>query len=260
MNQLFWKESRELRVLPIAALTAFLAISVAIILFEHNAHRTLNSVALVPGLIAINMLFWLYGGSSALSSEVGADTLQFVSMLPISRHRLWWVKLASSLCAAASVTLATGIAFWLLATFACPQGLSLGSFAPDHRPLSSFWTQIPLLLVGCVSVGLCASPFFDRPVSALVAAIVGGLLFQGLQFMIITYTVPHHVDLSAYTVSGYVVALLFTLTLPFISYQTFTRGESLRTIQKFKIGAVSAAAGIAATTLVFMLGNAIKLW
>ncbi|MDQ2687768.1 MAG: hypothetical protein M3Y28_07880, partial [Armatimonadota bacterium] len=86
MKQLFWKEWRELRLLPLgAALTVAVGLSAAKV-YSHANHDPFSVPFATALLIGVWLLFSVLAGAGLFSQEIGTGTLQFLSSLPVPRR------------------------------------------------------------------------------------------------------------------------------------------------------------------------------
>lgn len=258
MSQLFWKEWRELRMLPVGA-----CLCVALVIFGMAAfrksvgdHTPITSQDTAGWLFAIWLLCGALAGAGTLASEVGAGTLQFLASLPPSRGRVWWVK-ASTALGMMLLSIACSTIAWLLLHFIFfRQG-----FPPVHGMTRDSFI-IPALGVfgglGCLAVSLAVSPFCDRSLSASVAAILtcAALLITVPSFVSAHISYWHH-----YSDRCLLVTLALSIPLfAAVSYQTWTRGESLRTTRRFIVAAQTGAIGLAIGFVIFCIGYTLQLW
>ncbi len=254
MTQLFWKEWRELRMLPVGA-----CLCVALVLFGMTAfrksvgdHSPITTEDTAGWLFAIWLLCGALAGAGGMASEVGAGTLQFLTALPPSRGRVWWVK-ASTALGVMLLSILCSLVAWLLLHFL---------FFPPVHGMTRDSFIIPALGVfgglGCLAVSLAVSPFFDRSLSASVAAI--------LTCAALLVTVPNlvsaHINYQHHH-SDICMLVVLALSIPLfaaISYQTWTRGESLRTPRRFIVAAQAGAISLALGFTVFLGGYTLQLW
>ena len=240
MKWLLWKEWRENRLVPlwIALLTPL-----AIVAFRLAGVIKSRSDA-EPFLIVAWVLAAIFAGAGLIAREVGGETLQFLTAHPISRMRIWWIKLG----AGAAVLLASGAlstATWLGA-----RDLMLGSANAGNSAADGNWmTGVPLILCGaavCFALSLAASSLLDRTISAAMVAVVGGfVLYIPIAMLACTYKVFVGSDSN----EGYTIVLIAVLMIPGLlasSFGAFIGGESMRTRQRFFWAAIGGALGLAA--------------
>lgn len=263
MTQLFWKEWRELRMLPVGA-----CLCVALVIFGMAAfrksvgdHSSITTEDTAGWLFAIWLLCGALAGAGTLASEVGAGTLQFLTSLPPSRGQVWWVK-ASTALGMMLLSIACSLVAWLLLHlvffrhgFSPAPWLKPEMFLPDmllYPAMGAFGA------LGCLAVAITVSPLFDRSLSASVAAI--------LTCAALLVTVPNlvsaHINYQHHN-SDTCMLVVLALSIPLfaaISYQTWTRGESLRTPRRFIVAAQTGAIGLILGFVIFCIGYTLQLW
>jgi len=260
VKQLFWKEWRELRLLPLgAALTVALALA-AVKATTRYYHDPFPRPADVEGVLLVGWpLFAVLAGAGLFSQEIGTGTLAFLSSLPVSRRTLWWVKAATALGALLLSLLASGLTWTALCWLWSPQSpLAMwngGETAPGRMiETFSFVGMVTLALLFCLSVSLAVSPLFDRSLTAsifgvlaCVAVVLGhSALVSGVR----------HGDGALWAT----LLALSTLTFGAASFYTWTRGESLRGPKRYGVAARTAAAGLAVGAAVVFTGRLFWLW
>ena len=286
MKLLYWKEWRELRTLPVvAALTyiAFMLVAATISTLTHSNVQWSNVSAL---LILTWFIFAFSSGAGTISQEVGNGTLDFVSVMPISRMRFWWIKISSALTAFIAAVLLTSLV-WYIVSAICFSGdlgdalhliSSLTYFDPMRLQITLITLAVLFGLVCSFAAGVCASPFFDRPIAATVAALIGGIFY--VSFVTKEYTrfgvfktVDSHSGNTEYSTLGLstgdfwsmlAVAALLTfialLPLAVTSFYTTKFGESLKSTRRFVVGSAAAVGSSLLSTALFAFGHLCKLW
>lgn len=260
MKQLFWKEWRELRLLPLGAtLVVALALGAvkATTRYYHDPFPIPTDVLVV--LFAGWPLFAVLAGAGLFSQEIGAGTLAFLSSLPVSRHTLWWVKTTTALGALLLSLITTGLTWTVLCWLWSPQsplGIWNGVLSGHERfiEMLSFVGVVTLALLFCLSVSLAVSPFFDRSLTASIFAVLA-CVAVALSHSGIVSGVRHG--------DGALWATLLALSVPLfgaVSYSTWTRGESLRGPKRYGVAARTAAVGLIAGAAVVFTGRLFWLW
>lgn len=255
MMLLFWKEWREMRLLPVFALATYVALFLAEVSYDRFSTGTWQSNPEVMNpLFATWLIFWTVAGATAFSSETGSGTLQFMSIFPVSRRRIWWVKLLVALCSAI-VVFAVTIAFAQMLNLYWP-GSSIALAGRLNNYVWPMSLDRVLLLSGvllvCLSFGFCASPFFDQPIVSTVVAAIGGVIYFVFVLLHSTWQIYRHLSHSYYI--GDLVATALLLMPPLItSYQTFVRGESLKSIKRYKVGALAFVGSSVVSTIIYVL-------
>ncbi|MBV9848991.1 MAG: ABC transporter permease subunit [Armatimonadetes bacterium] len=274
MKQLFWKEWYELRLLPLAS-----AVCVALLIFTakvfaktyDSAHRFTFGDTILP-LVATWMLFGLLAGAGLIAQEVGSGGLQFLSALPVSRPRVWWVKVITALGMLLLSVLTSAAAWAVIDAFVFQSAFFNDPFWHGHMALWAMTGMALLLLLGFFAVALAVSPFLDRPISAVVAALLTSIAWLG----ILQNAASEYVDYVAhgrmYTWQpndphthdiGLILMLMVALSIPVfaaISYWTFTRGETLRSARRFRVGALTGTVSLVMAGLIFVAGWQMQLW
>ncbi len=256
MKQLFWKEWYELRWLPLASAVCVALLIVAAKAFSHIYDRQPFQVGetLLP-LLATWMLLGLLAGAGLFAQEVGSGSLTFLSALPTSRRRLWWVK-ASTAFGMLLLSVLAGTAAWAIIDL----GLFQSAFfqAPWWQETArAFWLGVGgllLVLLFLFAVALAVSSLLDRPVSVVITALLVAYsyvaLLSNVPRLYLNSPVPHLLN------GDQILMLLVALSVPVfgtISYWTFTRGETLRSAKRFRVGATAGAVSLVIAALVFVL-------
>ena len=274
MKQLFWKEWYELRLLPLASAVCVMMLILGIKVYNRvyePTHRVTIDDNLLP-LAATWALFGLLAGAGLIAQEVGSGGLQFLSALPTSRRRLWWVKVASGL-GMLLLSVISSIVTWMVVDaflFRAAFFNFLGGIT-THLPWLVQSAGGPLLvLLGFFTVGLAVSPFLDRPISAVVAALLISIAYIAALQDLATLYVNYYGRLYGWQESDphvrsgdWLLVLLCALSIfvfATVSYWTFTRGESLRSARRFRVGAVAGLVSLTVAGLVFLTGNQALLW
>ena len=140
-------------------------------------------------------------------------------------------------------------------------GFQLGSItmdlATDTSAYGSLIFYTSLVVIGCFSAGMWASPFFDRPVTATIAAVAGGGVYLVFLNSLANLHSSGHEGThgAAYDVLGH-IAVIALASVPYLltSFQTFTRGESLKTVKRFKVGGIVTAGSFALVAIILSIG------
>ena len=244
-----------MRLLPVLALATYIALFLAEASYDRfSSGSWQSSPEVMNPLIATWLIFWTVAGSTAFSSEIGSGTLQFMSVIPVSRRRIWWVKLSVALCSAVAVFAVT-VAFVQMLNHYFP-GSSIALAGRFDNSVWSMSLSDALLVSGsllvCLSFGFCASPFFDQPIVSTVVAAIGGVIYFTFVLLHNTWYIYRHLSHSYYIGNLVVIALLIMPPL-ITSYQTFVRGESLRSIKRYKVGALAFIGSYVVSTAIYAL-------
>jgi hypothetical protein len=271
MKLLFWKEWRELRTLPLMALACFVSLLMIAFVFDHFfEHKGPDISGSIASFAFVVVLFWYVISSTVLSQEIGSDTLQFMTVLPVKRSTLWWVKLAGAFTASMATIVLLSAAWFAVGGMAYrPEIISFFHLTSNDTSgqqalKECYVTTISIfVLVMSFACGICASPFFDRAVSATVAAIFFGIFYVSAAMDVLGLNKEHSVGRfsSSKFIELAIVFSIFALTPLFVtSYQTFVHGESLKTLRRFRVGGIAAVASCLVSYVVFTIGNAAHIW
>lgn len=254
MKQLFWKEWRELRHLPLgAALTVAVALGAAKA-YTHWNHEPFSVPFAAALLVGAWLLFAVLAGAGQFSQEIGTGTLQFLSSLPVSRRAVWSVKAATALGALCLSLAVSSIVWAALCAIWSPAGLAAMMGRETLPGLIGGIGIAAFFVICCLAISLAVSPFFDRSLSASVAGILGCVVIHAAILAVVGNWSPHEERLS-FTLVGLTIP---TFTL--ISFWTFTRGESLQTNRRFLVGGKVTGACLAAWFAVVLAGRLFGVW
>lgn len=227
MKQLFWKEWRELRLLPLGA-----ALAVVLLMGGVKAYTQYDGAPfptpdmMLPSLVGAWLLFGVLAGAGLFAQEIGTGTLQFMSSLPVPRRTIWWVKVTMAFGVLLLSLLTSAVAWTALCELWSPNGFStMARNLPLPQLIQGFGIVL-MFLLSCYSIALAVSLFFDRSLSAAVAAILACAAVHAAFSDLAGHLVPGfpgHSDRLLFTLLG-----LSILSFGALSYWMFTRGESLR--------------------------------
>jgi len=236
MKALVWKEWRENRLLIVWAIALMLVVLFGDVTYDLLSHSIRIEA---QELQAMTVFVWfvsaLLCGSSMLSPEIGSGSLQFLSILPVSRARIWCTKLASGLCLLAACLLAS----WLATMVFCGIAELTGFVTPSGNEPIGAWLGYYGFTLPLFVTGFLVGTLIDRTISALMASmVVVALLTEA-----ITLAETFVVGLFQGPVGGsepwaqifITIVALVTVALAAISYKIFTQGETLRTSKRFVI-------------------------
>jgi hypothetical protein len=232
MRALAWKEWREQRGVVLAGLATAICLPLIAIAGSALSARGVDipgSVELLPAAFAF-LLWPLFGaacGASTIAGEIGEETLGFLLSRPVTRARIWAIKVASGLAGFGAIvagSLVVGKIFGL-ATGAA------GSQAFLSAMLEPFRFQGPqgLAVASALLLLFSASVFFSTLVSRAMTAAAAGL---ALSLLILAGIVLYwsRMDLVPRFEPELLAAdiLLAALLVLLGSRYLFVRGELLR--------------------------------
>ena len=239
MKQLFWKEWRELRLLPLgtAILCLILQVGFCVMCLLRIGGNGAEDFTLsdVRGIAwGMWVFFAILAGSGLISQEIGNGTLSFLFALPTSRRQIWLVKVAGGVASFLLCILSTAIVA-MIAGLAARADLLQGINSPSAILFSSDSADAILCAFGCFAVSIAVSPLLDRYISA-AAVSVGICLIVAIVIAWGTtgYDMPYSPAgaVLQYRVDYAIVGLCIPLFTA-ISYWTFTHGETLRSLKRF---------------------------
>ena len=239
MNLMYWKEWREQRSIVAAApVLTFALLTVYGVLVRSHAFGP--GTATLSGGVAGGLLSlaWLLSaalcGTSIMAPEINAGTLRFLSMLPLSRPRIWRDKIAVSLAATVLCIAAATLAYLL---FCAVAGLSHSFDATMSELIGSgllFFLCVLVFAVGCYVTML-----LENSIAALLATIIvsiaatllAGLLASATFYIVSAFSIKTSYGDREQSIYISILALLFF----WLSYRTFQLGETLKTSTRFRL-------------------------
>ncbi len=276
MKQLLWKEWYELRFLPLAS-----ALCVALFLFTDAVYEKsydIRPMRFDDTWLPLNLtwaLFSVIAGAGLFAQESEGGGLALLSALPISRGRIWRVKVGGALTMLLSSILTSAAAWAAVGTALLGPAFFHNSFW--HTPLQPTFLERAelvgeslLLLLLPFTIALAVSTFLDRPFSAVIVSLIMSIAYctclagEASNYMDSKATLFFGGSASSSIYDPMVltttllVLSVFVFTL--VSYWTFTRGESLRTAKRFRVGAVTGLVSLAVVGLVLGIGSRMQLW
>jgi len=207
-----------------------------------------NSAISAPDglLVVIWAILAALNSAGMVSPELGSKTLQFLSSLPLSRNRIWWSKMASSLCMLGICLAVSTITYIVLVVWFCRMGKMLPTYHnyPDIRQITSAslaylvhteWSNItnnspsfPYVL-SIFAVGSLITVLVDRTITALLLTVVVSVIIGSLLVSLTALLVPQHQHLISVPVA------LLSLLFLYLSHQVFVGGETLFTSKRYSI-------------------------
>ena len=229
---LMWKEFREQRPLILAALIIVLVLPLFLIGgLWFGASR--SNIASLSGtlttivLLLVWPLFALAVGAQTIGSETIDGSLRFLLSRPVSRTRVWLVKLGVAVATLGVIVLGTGIVTVMYEKF-----VVLRSYRADDV---SGWLQpdraLPVamaLLALLVSAHYC-SLFLRRPLAAAIAGLVAaGSMAVGVNIawgMAGAISNFNAAGAAFHTTAVFTAVPLATVGVLALAYRVFRRGE-----------------------------------
>ena len=216
---LMWKEWREQRPIVIAGLATAIVLPfvLAAVVASMGRHADLASLSMLLPL-AMWPLLAAACGASAISGEIGEGTLGFLLSRPVSRLRVWLVKVAMAGLALALI-IAASLA--VMALFSVAQGHLFGGVPLDSPGVIIAGAALVLLLFAC---SVFFSTFVSRALTAAAAGIVSAFAIGTLIFLVWTrigVTPAFELELLALELLGAAVLVLVA------SLAIFMAGEML---------------------------------
>jgi ABC-type transport system involved in multi-copper enzyme maturation permease subunit len=233
MNALIWKEWRQNRIMIVWSAVLTVALAVADLIGERikNSTAVPDAGELVGLVFAVGSVSAIVCGSLMISPEIGSGSLALLSVLPITRARVWCAKVGFGICLAAACLAATHIAYALLLSAA----LKTGQLVPDAAPPILVSLMSYESLVVFYAIGVAAGAVFDRTISAFMASLIMSAItfasFVSAAGLLSKYASRYEIVLEQ-TLMALLICLFFAA-----SYAIFTRGETLRTSKRFRLAA-----------------------
>lgn len=230
--RLFWKEWREKRpIVGVAPVLTLLLLICAIIATHPPAFlgKTdhLDSFVLDLYMGMIGIITALVCSSVIVAPEVGSGTLQLLSSLPVSRRRIWWIKIASSLSVLALSLLGAGLLYLALIAIEVRCGMISGEFSDVARlSLGVLCGFGALFLPSAFAAGALTTMLVDRAITAVLL----GILVSGLEVALAIAVIGYLGEIAA--ICGLCILPLLVL---WMSYRAFEYGETLKTSRKFRV-------------------------
>jgi len=226
---LAWKEWREQRPVVLAglALTVSMPLFLAAGLLATQREVTMNNLADGMPILILGLVWPLFAaacGATTIANEIGDGTLGFLLSRPVSRARVWLVKVAvgclALLAIMAGSLLVTGL-LWLMA---------------DRVGIAGVMELVSVSTAMVVLAGLSAaaaiypasvffSSFIGRAMTAAAAGLTAGLCLLG-GIIVVWSRLDLVPRLEPALLLGEVALVAALLLLA--SFHVFTRGEMLR--------------------------------
>lgn len=179
VKALLWKEWREQR--PIVLTGILLAALLPFFMMAGRAGyggktdlATLVAATLLVNVCVLWPLFAAVAGAATISHEIGEGTLDFLLSRPVSRVRVWTVKLLLAALAIGLVATGSLIVVWIVSVAAGRADThSLSLLLDQQLPLETLRYVLPVLAATFLLFGAAAycSALFSRSMTAAAAAL-----------------------------------------------------------------------------------------
>jgi len=225
LKALAWKEYREQRQVALIGLLAsamlpalFIALGAAM-RYPFNP-RDLVFMSAYTGAVLVWPIFATVAGAATNLREAHVGSLGFLLSRPVSRARIWAVKVGLGLISLATVIVGSVVIFWAIARLSWGPGIASGTDSPSASDVG--------FLAGFLCLAFaCSVLYATLAASALVAA--GAGLVTSLAIHAFVYGFWAIVDLwRGYERVSMIEIGLVTLMVFAGSIYAFTRGELLR--------------------------------
>ncbi len=234
MNLLYWKEWREQRIVVAAMpLVTFALIIGYAVCKSAGALGENRTPALDGGAVAGFLAFtWLMSaalcGAQVMAPEVSSGTLRFLTMLPVTRGRLWRGKVLAGagatlgcMAGASLVTLAVCALLRQFHQFDDDYGQLLNGFAGAAGLAATYLLCLAALVF---SIGCYATMLLEKTINVVLVTVVASVVAVALISPANKYV---ETTLGWY---AFVSALFLWMSL-----RTFQLGETLQTSRRFSI-------------------------
>ncbi|MCW3059300.1 MAG: hypothetical protein JWQ02_1121 [Capsulimonas sp.] len=270
MKALIWKEWRETRLIPAAITILFLVTNLLWTLIDIRVRALYGpasgsytgNTTLISAGIAV-LLGGVLSASGAFSGEIGAGSLSFLTMLPISRGCIWVSKVIAGLLSVFLSCLGVGAAGAVIfaghvgllkdaATYA-PAAVNDYLFALQDPHIIIFPMGIVLLAaIGCFGVSLMVSLLVDR---TLISSVISIIACVGIPFLVVCAMSAAPLLFSGSTgFAGQAGLTVLGLVIPVFyaaSYYIFANGETLRSSKRYFLMGQALACWMALNIVIF---------
>ncbi len=245
MNRsLLWKEWREQRPLILTGLLVAALMPFFLIAGQSAvSSRAVNLQDLSEGLRALYILalwplFAAASGAGTVATEIGDGTLGFLLSRPVSRLRVWLVKVGMAAVAFVLVVLGSALVAWILHVVASGGDLGWTTKVWDDIQI----TMAGLPLAGLILLIFSTAVFFSTVLSRAMTAAAAGLV-TALTLSSAIYLVWSRIDLVPLLEPQWMAAEvgLVAVLILLASFYLFSRGEMLRGRGARKTALVAAA-------------------
>jgi ABC-type transport system involved in multi-copper enzyme maturation permease subunit len=236
VKSLYWKEWKENGTVILMSALLMAVLFAGTLAFGRYSFGTPAHQVQASFFEPLVLLFWAIPAAMAstpiIASETGSGTLFFLNSLPITRNKIWWVKITTGYCITFLSFIVSGAVFFALFAFASTLDLIASGSVTD---LLDGDMTIYIILSGTIifSAGAIATVVTKRTVNALVLIVIITvfiLLIVGEVTRVFTY-LPASDDLPAFCAS---IAVSSTLCLVY-SNRTFVLGREFVTSSQFRL-------------------------
>jgi ABC-type transport system involved in multi-copper enzyme maturation permease subunit len=169
-KSLIWKEWRENRLVFIGALIAILGTTLYFDLAYVGTAQDRDILGILQGFFMFVLLPTFAAGiaSNLFAQEIDNKTLDFLQTLPISRHRIWWLKIGIGIILTAIVFLISFILFFI---FFPPEDKRTFYFIMGLTPLA-----FSISLLSSICIGKSGTSMF----TSVALSILGFILIASI--------------------------------------------------------------------------------
>lgn len=254
---LAWKEWREQRPSVLAGLSLAILLPVILLTSTASSARPLGAsgvAELLPGIYLLFLwpIFATAAGAATISNEISDGTLAFLLSRPISRRRVWLVKVVIAFCSALMVLAGSMTVAWCARLIAGGAAATGAPFIPDGLSSWEGWTLALTSSLLLFAAAVFCSAIFARAMTAAAAALAATMLIiAGL------YTLWASLDLQpglamfwAFLDVGLVALLTLLASLCLFSWGEMLRGRGMRRLLMMSALAVAGTSSVVAIPVV----------
>jgi ABC-type transport system involved in multi-copper enzyme maturation permease subunit len=197
LKALLWKEWRENRLVFIGAIIAIIGITLYFDLTYVGTSQDREILGILHGFFLFILLPTFAAGMAAnlFAQEIDKQTMSFLYSLPITRHRVWWLKIGIGIILTSIVFL---ISFLLFYIFFPPEDKMALYFIMGLTPLS-----FSISLLSSICIGKSGTSMF----TAVALSIFGFILVASINHN----KHPHEIIISFWTFYVFVAISCFLL-------------------------------------------------
>ncbi len=224
-----WKEWREQRSLVLAGLAASAMLPPLLIAGAAAMQLKLDYAALSETmLITLAALVWpsfaAAAGAGTIAGEIGEGTLGFLLSRPVSRARLWFVKVLLAGSTVGLIVAGSMGMVWAFMTVAGSQGLEELLALSLENDVASLLN--PITFAGALLVLFASATFFSTFLSRALTAAAAGVGLS-LWLVLVTFLLWSRLDLEVHIQPELLATQLFVAGILILgaSLYLFARGE-----------------------------------